>query len=331
MIPVIQKQLDAGHNVILGGSGKSGELLKKRFNNLLYLEVPSYSIKYPSKALWLPLIVFLQLPFFFLSIIREHFYLRQIVKKHRIHTVISDNRYGLFSFATKNIIITHQLSPVFSSYLKIARYPVYLLIRILLSRFDECWIPDFAGSENLTGRLSHQYPLPRKTSFIGPLSRFSLKNKTVECIVSYDLVIILSGQQPELGNFTREVLRQVSGINVKTLIISGLQKDIFFASNTITVRDHLEDPEFQSVLMNAGMIICRAGYSSIMDLVTLNKTAILIPTPGQPEQEYLAVWLKERGCFRFISQKELDIKKIAGDYLMVKMSNITVNPSRKPE
>ena len=56
-----------------------------------------------------------------------------------------------------------------------------------------------------------------------------------------------------------------------------------------------------------GMIVCRSGYSSIMDLVALGKTAILVPTPGQPEQQYLATYLSEKGWFSQVNQNELDL------------------------
>ena len=56
-------------------------------------------------------------------------------------------------------------------------------------------------------------------------------------------------------------------------------------------------------------MICRSGYSSLMDLVALQKKALLIPTIGQTEQEYLAAALARQN--RFISQHQdaLDLQK----------------------
>ncbi|OYW19875.1 MAG: hypothetical protein B7Z54_02690 [Sphingobacteriales bacterium 12-47-4] len=39
------------------------------------------------------------------------------------------------------------------------------------------------------------------------------------------------------------------------------------------------------------------GTSTIMDLAAMQKKAILIPTPGQSEQEYLANYLQKKGIF----------------------------------
>ncbi|NCA79262.1 MAG: glycosyl transferase, partial [Sphingobacteriia bacterium] len=62
--------------------------------------------------------------------------------------------------------------------------------------------------------------------------------------------------------------------------------------------------ELQQLIVNAPTVICRSGYSTLMDLMTLGKKAVLIPTPGQTEQEYLAENLKEKG-FKILLQNEL--------------------------
>jgi hypothetical protein len=47
-----------------------------------------------------------------------------------------------------------------------------------------------------------------------------------------------------------------------------------------------------------------------MDLISLNKNAILVPTPGQSEQEYLAIHLKNNGLFHFVKQKDLKLNDV---------------------
>jgi hypothetical protein len=65
----------------------------------------------------------------------------------------------------------------------------------------------------------------------------------------------------------------------------------------------------QELFMEAENILCRPGYSSIMDLYAMNKKAWLVATPGQTEQEYLARYMMEKG-FRSQSQGDLDINAI---------------------
>ena len=68
----------------------------------------------------------------------------------------------------------------------------------------------------------------------------------------------------------------------------------------------MDDAELAEVLRHAKHIIARSGYSTIMDLAALGllnskiKNRIskieLIPTPGHPEQEYLAARFAEKNA-----------------------------------
>jgi UDP-N-acetylglucosamine:LPS N-acetylglucosamine transferase len=71
----------------------------------------------------------------------------------------------------------------------------------------------------------------------------------------------------------------------------------------VTVFNHLPDEEISRLIAHAGIIICRPGYSTIMDLVTLGRNAIVVPTPGQTEQEYLARHLSSAGLFIQMEQE----------------------------
>ena len=70
--------------------------------------------------------------------------------------------------------------------------------------------------------------------------------------------------------------------------------------------NHLPSPEMKEMIYGSESIISRSGYTTIMDLVSLNCSALLIPTPGQTEQEYLAEYLSGKGWFTAISQRELN-------------------------
>ena len=61
----------------------------------------------------------------------------------------------------------------------------------------------------------------------------------------------------------------------------------------------------KDIISGSDSIITRSGYSTIMELVSLNCTALIIPTPGQTEQEYLAGHLSEKGWFYSVSQGEI--------------------------
>jgi uncharacterized protein (TIGR00661 family) len=202
------------------------------------------------------------------------------------------------------------------------------LLKRLIARFDECWIPDVRETGNLTGNLSHRFSLPANARFIGWLSRFRDVSASDD-VPGYDIAIVLSGPQPQLRHFTDKIIAQAKTMQCKILIISGMQEieDTSMPEN-IKIVNHLVASEFVSELKKAGLVICRSGYSSVMDLIEIQKAAILVPTPGQPEQEYLAYRLNKMGLFRYTEQSEFDLKKLYCDYLNAKTATIIANPSK---
>ena len=314
MIPVISRMISDGHRVTIGGSGDSGELLKLTFPDLSFFSIPSLTIRYKGQGTGLIFSLFTQVPAMILSAFREHLLLKKVVRRYAVNVVISDNRYGLYCRGTYNIFVTHQISPVLPRFYKWAEYPLYLIIRNRIKRFHECWIPDFAGKNNLTGNLSHRYTLPKNAKFIGLLSRFDevfvYPGETE--IEKYNLVVVMSGPQPQLNSITGIVVGQAHQLATKILIITGLQVSPVMNTQRegLKIVPHLPPAEFKSALLKADRIVCRSGYSGIMDLVTLGKSAVLVPTPGQPEQEYLAAYLSKKGIFTFVKQSELDLMNL---------------------
>jgi len=315
MIPVINRLTSAGNTVTLGGSGMSGKLLRLTFPDLAYISIPSIKIRYCGQGIGLVFSLIAQLPAMIFSAWREHRLLQKAVTRFRIDEVISDNRYGLYCRHTHNIFVTHQISPVLPRFFHWAEYPLYRFIRNRINRFQECWIPDYADANNLTGKLSHRFKLPYNANFIGPLSRFSESPGISESpeFEKYHLVIVLSGPQPQLKSFSSLIIQQAYKLQVKVLVITGLQDPISRSDKNnerLKVVSHLPPAEFRSALLQADLIICRSGYSSIMDLVALGKSAVLVPTPGQTEQEYLAQYLSGKRMFRQIRQSEINLSEL---------------------
>ena len=83
----------------------------------------------------------------------------------------------------------------------------------------------------------------------------------------------------------------------KALIVLGkTEKNESIVDKNIAIKSHLRADELNNAIAESELIICRSGYSTIMDLIKMQKKAIFIPTPGQTEQEYLAKILKEKNC-----------------------------------
>jgi hypothetical protein len=75
------------------------------------------------------------------------------------------------------------------------------------------------------------------------------------------------------------------------------------------VFDHLPGGELAQVFANAGALVARSGYTTVMELAVLGAAAaVLVPTPGQTEQEYLADHLSNLGASVRRDQGQLDLE-----------------------
>jgi UDP-N-acetylglucosamine transferase subunit ALG13 len=227
----------------------------------------------------------IQVPKVLMVIKEEHSQIREIVKQEKIDIIISDNRYGCWSDKTKNIFICHQLNlmpPVFSSF-------VNLMHRRLIEKFSECWVPDEEGKEALAGDLVINPKLKLKR--IGLLSRMKWRQSQIR----YEITVILSGPEPQRSIFERIILNELKVSNKKSLVVKGLpgEKEHTVVNNCEII-GHLRAQEMNDAILESELIISRSGYSTIMDLAMLAKRAIFVPTPGQPEQEYLAKELMKK-------------------------------------
>ncbi|MCW3105398.1 MAG: hypothetical protein JWO09_3838 [Bacteroidetes bacterium] len=304
-IPVIRAFLEQQAEVLIAADGRPYELLKQEFPALQFVRFKGYDIRYPSSGS-MAISMLLSIPKILAGIKREQRELEKIIQEHKIDTVISDNRYGCWNKNVRSIFITHQLmvkSP----------FGEALLHRIILSyikKYDECWIPDHASENNLSGDLSHKYPLPGNAFFIGPLSRFGAAAK-IEQPAQYDVMAIISGPEPQRSIFEKTVSEQLFQSNLKALIVFGIPegKAGREKKGRLEMASHLSAGEMEKAILSSSLIISRSGYSTIMDLAALSKKAVFIPTPGQTEQEYLAGYFSEKKVAYFQEQREFNLDK----------------------
>lgn len=309
-IPLINQLIAAGHAVSIAGHGRSFILLQKEFPHLKSFELPGFSPSY-SKSGRLLVQMLLLLPEFLSSLIREHRLLGHLIEQQHFDVVISDNRYGLWSRSVKSIFITHQVMIKMPDWLRFAEYPVYLILRMLISRFDECWIPDTEKTPGLSGDLSHKYALPGNAQYVGRLSRFSgFYNQLTQSSNGKKVTVIISGPEPQRSLFQDLVCRQLAGTDYIVDIISGKPEsdEVFSKGGNLKIHSHASTAGLAEMIAGSSLVICRSGYSSIMDLDALGAKAFFVPTPGQTEQIYLAKMHQTRGTAYWRHQHEMDLK-----------------------
>jgi uncharacterized protein (TIGR00661 family) len=305
-VPLINQFLSDGHEVIIGADKNPFAFLKQEFPALKTVVIPGHEINYGEKGSSLKL--FYESVKFFNFIKEEHAFIDKIIEDNNIDMLVSDNRYGLWSKKVKSIIITHQLFVKAPLGEKLAHQKIEKLV----NNFDECWIPDIAGEGNLSGELSHLKLIKVKHKFIGALSRFPLYDLSNSIKAEYDVIAILSGPEPQRTIFEKLVIEQIKKYKLKAVVVRGLpchESDVRSQDSGIKTFNHLSTPLLEKYILKSKLVVCRSGYSSIMDLSALGKKAILVPTPGQTEQEYLANYHLEQGNFYSQRQDEFDLEK----------------------
>lgn len=303
-IPIIKELQHYPFRIIIAGDGAVAAMLKQEFPQLEIIPLPGYKIKYSKNKQWFLMKLLIQFPGVLYSILREHRWLNKVKQELNLCAVISDNRFGLFNRSISSIYITHQLSIKTGNHLsdKIAA----IIHRNISKNYTQCWIPDFGMKINLTGDLSHTVKLRQNDIFMGCLSRFE---KKFASDITTDLLIILSGPEPQRTIFENLLLTQLQKYDGKVIFIRGLPGENvpnpeIVPSPNISLKNHLPAKELNAAIEKSSIIISRSGYTTIMDLVKLSKKAILIPTPGQTEQEYLAENLSAQKMFFTVPQEQ---------------------------
>ncbi len=292
-IPLIRLLQQIGCEVIVASYGEQLNLLKQEFPEINTTLLKGYNVRYSKLKRWLPVKILLQGPKILLTIVREHKWLQKIIRDFKVDMVISDNRYGLYTKQIPCVFITHQLR------IKARHAWLEILIQKInyryINHYDECWVPDFDADLNLAGSLSHPAKMPAvPVKYTGPLSRFAPQKKVEK---KYDYLFIISGPEPQRTIFEKKILKIVTQLKGTIMIVRGRpneQGDIPRAPDNCTIVNHLTTEELQQAFLSGEFIIGRSGYTTIMEVLSLQKKSILIPTPGQTEQEYLAEHLMQQ-------------------------------------
>ncbi len=303
-IPII-RELEKENKVIIATSGRALELLRQEFPKMEYETIPDYNISYGKSKVTTFLKLIMQIPKSLIIKNKESILADELVKKHSVDIIISDNRFGMYSNLCKSIFVTHQVRIRLPKLLRIFEYPFFMVNKIMISKFNECWIPDYEGSKNLSGILSHSWQVPNMF-YIGPLTGREFTHSPEQ----YDFVAILSGPEPQRGILEKELRAVLPNLSYNSCIIRGVvaSKNNSTKVGNCKIQTFATNEEINHYLCSSKFVISRAGYSSIMDYEKLGVKAILVPTPGQPEQIYLSKHLGHKDNYWFIPQTKLQKK-----------------------
>lgn len=306
-IPIIRHLLDAGVDVWLAGEGAQQKLLMQEFPEVPFLPLEGYRIQYSRTRAGLFWKILVQMPHLVSTIKKENKWLDSVITQHEIDAVISDNRFGLYTKKVPCIFITHQL------YIKttLGKWVNEWLQKwnySYINRFSACWVPDYKNNNGLAGELSHSEKKPAvPLHYVGLLSRLQqlpIAEKQNHVFIS------LSGPEPQRTLLEEKIISQIAHYTGTATIVRGLPNEsrLIPSTNDIRFYNHLSAKEYNEEIQKAEYVMSRSGYSTVMDIVCLHKKSILIPTPGQTEQEYLGEYLMHKRIAYSISQNNFSFK-----------------------
>jgi hypothetical protein len=303
-IPIIEALLDHDFEPLIASDGAALTLLKKEFPQLTALELPPCRIEYPNKGYFFRVKQLLGMPRIMRAVTRERKHVALLVDRYNIHGIISDNRPGVRHSNLPSVYITHLLNVPGDTTLITAE-----LHKQFIRQYTECWVPDVQGMPNLSGRLGHTDDESLTLKYIGPMSRLHKK----PAVKKYDLMVLLSGPEPQRGLLEEKLRKELMGYKGSIIFIRGVVEDDEKTERmgNMLFYNFMNTAGLEQAFNQSDMVLCRSGYTTIMDLAKLSKKAFFIPTPGQYEQEYLAKKFKKAGLVPYATQKNFKLKDLA--------------------
>jgi uncharacterized protein (TIGR00661 family) len=307
-LPIIRKLINENNNITIISHGRSLELLKKELGEKAhYKEIRDYPILLSENSRQFLAKSVIYWPSFIRRIESGLMNLSKILNKKKYDLIISDARYDMYSKKIPSLFISHQMRIMNPLRIKIFETGSELFNLFFFKRFSGVLVPDYKEN-NLSGDLSHNLKKidENRLYYVGALSDF--KKRKIKKDIDY--LISITGPEPQRSMLEKKLIGQIQQLDGKIAITLGkVEKTSIIKNENITIYSFLTKDERERVLNRAKIIISRSGYSTIMDLGIINSKALMIPTPGQIEQEYLGEYHNNLGTFYSVNQNKIELKR----------------------
>ncbi|MBU0497751.1 MAG: glycosyltransferase [Candidatus Thermoplasmatota archaeon] len=307
-LPIIRRLLDEQHNLTIISDGRPFELLRKELGtSVQYYAVPDYPMLLSDNSRQFLAKSIIYWPVFIKRIEAGLIHLQKILNQQHCDRIVSDARYDMYSKHIPSFFISHQMRIMNPLRIRIFESGSEVFNKFFFKRFKGILIPDYI-EDDLSGDLSHNLKRidEKKLHYIGILSDF--KQKKVQKKIDY--LISLSGPEPQRGLLEQKILKQIPYLKGNIALTLGkTEANTLDKHENISIYSYLGKVDREHLMNQARMIISRSGYSTIMDLAVLHIKAVLIPTPGQIEQEYLGQYHTMKNTFYSTAQDKLDLQQ----------------------
>lgn len=304
-IPIINDFLNQGCSITIFASEEINNFFRIRFgDNISYINDKSKHFSYSKKISLLKIFHFA----FKMkkNAIVESSLCAELCKNKKYDIIISDNRYGFKHNDIKSVLITHQLMPIAPFIFIFSKPIIKNYLKKIFSSFSEVWVPDYEKPDGLAGKLSHVNFKISNLKYINPLSRFEKLETNSQQIDENKILLISSGPKKHREIIAKKfasIFEEIPNINIYIIGTAPFETK----NKKINVIESPSDNEILDLITTSSIIAAGAGYSTIMDLHALKRSAILMPTSGQTEQIYLSKLHEEN---MLIARKFKTLKKM---------------------
>jgi uncharacterized protein (TIGR00661 family) len=307
-LPVIRKLVRENNELVVISSGRSIDLLKTELgNDVEYLDIPDYPMLLSENSRQFMAKSLIYWPLFIRKMESGLQIVTKLIEKNNYDLIISDARYDVYSKKIPSYFISHQMRIMNPLRIKKLESGSEIFNLFFFKRFREVIVPDFKD-DNLSGELSHNLKRIDESiiNYVGVLSDFS-KKRTKKDV---DYFISISGPEPQRTLFEEKILSQIDQINGNIVITLGKTEiNEKLKNENITTYTFLSKKEREDLLNRTKLVISRSGYSTILDLAVIGTKALMVPTPGQIEQEYLGQYHSQKRSFFSINQDKINLKE----------------------
>jgi uncharacterized protein (TIGR00661 family) len=310
-LPLIRYFLKRGHKVTIAATGRAFSLLQQEVPECDFEHLEDYPPPYSSGRYFVPKFLAMA-PLMLWAIEQESIRVRKIFRKQKFDMILSDNRFRVRSDHIPSFVIAHQLRFMTPPSIHYMDFLTEFFNYIYLAPFKGIIVPDMPHpTQNMAGRLAHDLHWlkhSKKVYYAGVLSSV----KKMDVPQDIDLFFSISGPEPQRTQLEKIILDRVGDVKAGRIVVTLGKpevKEVRQIGDRITVYGFLDRTRQTEMMNRAQMVICRSGYTTVMELAELGKKALFIPTPGQTEQEYLGRYYEDRGYFHSVSQFELDLPR----------------------
>jgi len=305
-----------GHRIYFAGNAIQQQIFTATCSFVTPIALEGYGVTYPASGwAFMPKMI-MQLPKIQKTILREQKWLEEQMKTYQFDVILSDNRYGLHHPEATSILLTHQLH--IQTGTKLGDAVIKAKTKLLLQAFDEVWVVDQEGADNLAGKLSRKLQLSKPIQYLGWLSQFQFQQSATEHPMQDKkyILAILSGPEPMRTQLETLLLAQMQAQpSVHFVMIGGTVNKPPTIPTNVHYLPLADARVIYNYLLHCEYVISRSGYSTVMDVICMRKPAVFIPTPGQTEQVYIAKKLSADGLYLCCSQKTFQLPKSAPEVL----------------